>query len=56
MPGFGIVPYNDLVALEESLKDKVHWQFKIDFQNLAKYLLDFNFSIKFLAFFPQGNH
>ena len=22
MPGFGIVPYNDLVALEESLKDK----------------------------------
>lgn len=34
--------------LEESLKDKVHWQFKIDFQNLAKYLLDFNFSIKVL--------
>jgi hypothetical protein len=34
--------------LEESLKDKIDWQFKIDFRNLAKYLFDFNFSIKVL--------
>ena len=34
--------------LEESLKGKIDWQFKIDFQNLSKYLLDFNFSIKVL--------
>jgi hypothetical protein len=32
--------------LDKSFKGKVDWQFKVDFQNLTKYLFDFNFSIK----------
>lgn len=35
--------------LEKSIKDSVDWQFKIDFQNLTKYLSDLNFSIKVLV-------